>query len=441
MPREDILSRQSLINTGQSDYNAKISNNRVIYPAIVVPYGTNDNSEQNRIRARIVAVQDDGKIQGKTSSLNEENYNHYAGRDRGILDEDLVLCMPLLPDFFHVKPQVGEMVFVIVENPADASSVRYWIGPIITSKLKLNYQGYEDSFKMFNKTSFISNPKTSSNINLSMILPGESDVAIQGRNDSDLILKNREALLIAGKFSDIKNLKINTENPSFLRLKQINSTSFKETPTIDKTIMHRINAEIVQNNDKFTGSIIVKDAITNLELINDSNSYLKRSDTLNWLNQRIYETKIKYPNWEFSSKTEEYKNSLKNFYQIPTPDIGSSNNLTIDNQNLLAKYSEATLVSTNINIYSPRGKFRGDDIKSFEKNKDLKNFGTFADSLHPAVFGDETIRLFDLIIRLLLSHVHTPQSPLIQEALAYELKKYTVDGALQNLISNHIRIN
>lgn len=443
MPKEDILAQRALQNAGQGNYSANMSSSRGIYPAIVVPYGTNDNSEQNRIRVRIVNVQEDGKIQGKSNSGNEENYNNYAGKDRGILDENLVLCMPLLPEFFHVRPQVGEMVFVIVENPGDASSVRYWIGPIISSKLKLSFQGYEDAFKIFNKTSFISNQKTSGDLNLSTLLPGDADVAIQGRNDADLILKNREVFLIAGKFSDQKNFQVNTEYPSYLRLKQINNATATESEKGTVVIVkHKINVEIAQDNsNKFVGTIIVKDAVTSLELINDSNSYLVRSDIINWLNDQIDSAKEKYPNWEFSSSAPEFKNYLTRFDKTSTPDTGSALLTTTSNQEILQKYSEAIMVSTNINIYSPRGKFRGDDIKSFEKNQDLKSFGQFSDTLHPAIFGDETLRVLDLIIKLLLNHIHTPEMPLVQTSLSDELKKYTVDGLLQNLISNHVRIN
>jgi hypothetical protein len=436
MPKIDSLSQRNLDSIGQGNYNSSIARTRGIYPAIVVPYGVNDNSEQNRIRARIVSIQDDGKIQGKSNSANEENYNNYAGKDNGIKDGDLVLCIPFLPQFFYVKPQVGEMVYVIIENPADASSLRYWIGPIITSKLKLAFQGYEDAFKIFNKTSFISNSKTSNNFNLSFLLPEDSDVAIQGRNDADLILKKREALLIAGKFSDIQNLKINTESPSYLKLKQINNVAQSQSEKGQiVVVLQKITANISQNqNNYFVGNVVVKDAITNFELINDSNSYLEKKDVLDWTTQKIKDVKGKYPNWEFNSSSEEFKNFPSRFDET----ISTSQLNPLDN---LLKYSEALLTSTNINLYSPRGKFRGDDLKSFEINKDLKTFGTFSDSLHPAIFGDESIKLLDLIIRLLLNHIHTPQMPLLETELTNELKKYTVDGKLQDLISNHIRIN
>lgn len=444
MPKGDILSQKSLQNMGQGDYSASISSNRSIFPAIVVPYGTNDNSEQNRIRARIVNVTDDGKIQGRSSSKNEDNYNAYAGKDRGILDEQLVLCMPLLPEFFHVRPQVGEMVFVLMENPSDNASVRYWIGPIISSKLKLKNQEFEDSYKMFNKTDFISNPKTSGSIELSSVFPQDSDVAIQGRGDADLILKNREALLIAGKFDDLQNFVVNTKQPSYLNLKQIDNTApTTEAAPITK-ITHTIYAEVTinQSNNKYIGSIVVKEKSSNGELKNETISYNLRKDSLNWLNEKILEAKKNYTNWEFISKTEEYKDAQPNYNSkkiaSATAQMATT---TANNETLLKKYSQAALVSTNINIYSPRGKFRGDDIKSFEINTDLKSFSKFSDTLHPAIFGDETVRLLDLIIRLLLSHIHTPEMPLVQTSISDELKKYTIDGWLQNLISNHIRIN
>ena len=53
---------------------------------------------------------------------------------------------------------------------------------------------------------------------------------------------------------------------------------------------------------------------------------------------------------------------------------------------LIPRYSQANITSTNVNIFSNIGKFRDGSISSFEKNEDLKSFGEFADTLHPAVF-------------------------------------------------------
>lgn len=111
------------------------------------------------------------------------------------------------------------------------------------------------------------------------------------------------------------------------------------------------------------------------------------------------------------------------------------------NTQLIPNYSQANLISTNINIYSPRGKFRDSNLSKFEINEDLKSFGEVADTLHPAVLGDEVIKLFDIIIKVLLNHIHTPQLSLVPTPDSEELSSYTVDGNLQRIISNHIRIN
>jgi len=447
MPGIDSISKSSLQKNGVGDYSANIGSDRAIYPAIVVPYGTNDNSEQNRIRARIVEVDENGKIKGKTDSTPKaadgiENYNNYSGKDRGINDENLVLCIPLLPEFFHVRPQVGEMVFVILENPKDTAGARYWIGPIISSKLKLESQLYEDAVKIFNKTDFISNTKTSSSIELTNLLPSESDVALQGRNDADLMLKNRELLLVSGKFNNRKsgNLTINTDSPSFLRLKQFDNLNIQTPIPPPSVIIYGISADVmIDTNGLFIGTIVVTHLTSNGELKRETNSYSNRKFIIDWLKEKIKEAKEKYKGWKFSSNADEFKTEPANANIKPTPTPTTSP--PTSNQQLLQKFSQATLLSTNINIYSPRGKFRGNDLKNFEKNADLKSFGEFADTLHPAIFGDEVVRLFDIIIKLLLTHIHTPQMPLLTTALADELKKYTVDGYLQNLLSYHVRIN
>lgn len=112
-----------------------------------------------------------------------------------------------------------------------------------------------------------------------------------------------------------------------------------------------------------------------------------------------------------------------------------------DGEELIPVYSQGNLTSTNINLYSIRGKFRDTGIGAFEINEDLKSFGDLANTLHPAVFGDELIKLLDLIVRVLLNHIHTPQLPLLPTPESEEIASYTVEGNLQRIISNHIRIN
>jgi len=311
---------QSLLNANGQGNNYSQGNQaaRNIYPAIVI--NINDPLDQNRIVARIINLDENGNIKG--------------GRDRDVPDEQLPFCTPMLPEHFHVRPLVNEMVFVFLENPSDNSAPRYWIGPIINSKFKLKFQEYKDAIKIFDYTVFNVNETTQNKPKVVTAFPEQADVAIQGRGDADLMLRQREAYLVAGKFK-LSTFDINTETPSYLQLKQI-------------------------DNNK-TGP--------------------------------------------------------------------------------LKAYSQANFQSTNINIFSPIGKFRNSDLASFEKNEDLKSFGEFAGTLHPAVFGDELVKLLDLIIKVLLTHIHTPQNQMLPIPESKQLQEYTVDGSLQNLLSKYIRIN
>lgn len=317
------LSQTLLSNSGQDKTSSDGTvSNRIVYPAKVV--NSSDPSGQNRLQVRIVDVAIDGKQKG--------------GRDAHATDSQLPWCMPLVPEFFHVRPQVDEMVWVILENPYDNSSTRYWSGPIISSQYKLKFQKWDEAIKIFEISNFPPNQPKSSNINASIIFPGQGDVALQGRDDADLILKPREIFLTCGKFQKGTN-DPNIKSPSFIQLRQF----------------------------------------------------------------------------------DEKSNSA----------LGVS----------LPQYSQMNAQSTNINLYSPNGKFRSKEDAALELSEELKNFGELAQKLHPTVFGDELIKLLDIIIKVLLNHIHTPQLPLVSTAESSTLQSYSISGKLQNLLSSHIRIN
>lgn len=315
----DDLTQSLLQSNGQGNFHSQGNQAvRNIYPAIVI--NIDDPTEQNRIIARIINL--------------DENDNVLGGRDRDTPDDKLPFCVPMLPEHFHVRPLVGEMVFIFLENPSDNSAPRYWIGPITTSKLKLKTQTYKDAVKIFDYSVFNVNEKIDNKPKVATAFPEQADVAMQGRDDADLILRPREAYLVSGKFKP-NTTEVNVDTPSYLQLKQFDSVS---------------------------------------------------------------------------------KGPLK-------------------------AYSQANLQSTNVNIFSPIGKFRDKNLSKFENNPELESFGEFAQSLHPAVFGDELVKLLDLIIRVLLTHIHTPQKPLVPIPESKDLQEYTVEGALQNILSKYIRIN
>ena len=323
MPGIDKLLKSTLQSQGLSDGISSEGNqsSRNIYPAIVI--NNEDPLGMKRVIARIISLNEEGEVIG--------------GRDRDTPDNELPFCVPMMPNHFHIIPLIDEMIYVFLENPEDNSAPRYYIGSQINSQFKLKFQEYNEANEVFSYTDFNLNPNKDNNLQAFSALPKEGDIALQGRTDSDLILRPREVFLVAGKFQK-GTLDINTETPSSIQI-------------------------IQQENDE---------------------------------------------------------------------DV---------NPDLLPRYSQINSTSTNINIYSHRGRFRDSSLASFEINEDLNSFGELAQTLHPAVFGDELIKVLDLIIKVLLNHIHTPQKPALSFPELNELSSYTIDGNLQRIISNHIRIN
>ena len=332
------FSNSMLQSSGQASSLSSMggSKGKMVFTGIVVPNGNKDPMGMNRIRVRIIALDETGNIKGKKTN-QDENYNSYSGKDAGIIDDKLPLALPLLPEFIHIRPRVGEMVYIFIENPDDVTSPRFWLGPVINSQLKLNFQSYEESAKIYEYNTGVVNKTITDEVYNNLAFPGEFDISIQGREDSDLVLKSRELILSAGKFEQ-GTFKKNVSSPCNVQLKQ------------------------------FSNSIV-------------------------------------------------------------------------DKKDKIDKYSQANITSTNVNLYSSIGKFRNKETKDYEKNDFLEIFGELSDSLHPLPFGDELIKLLDIIIRLLLSHIHTPQKPLLSNELSKLLQEYTIDGKLQDIISKFVRIN
>jgi len=342
MGKNDFTSMsESLLSMGgQDNYRGDPSSSlRIIYAAVV--RSTDDYAGFNRLKAEIVTLDENGAIK--------------PGKDRDTPTDKLPICIPLLSEFSHIRPQVGEMVLVISENPLDLTSTRYWLGPVISQQTKLPYQSYTDASEIFNINNFsqkntASNPTTNNLNKAAFYYPQPSDIALQGRQDADITFSPRSVLIRAGRFKK-GTTDLNTNTPCQIEIKQV------ETENVNP-------------------------------------------------------------------------NSIRIFDRLAL------------SESTFVPYSQINFQSTNINIYSPEGKFKKPNLGTdVELSTRLKDFGSLADSLHPTVFGDELIILLRLILRFLITHVHTPQSPAVPNNLTLQLEPYLTGTKLQDLISNVVRIN
>lgn len=190
-------------NTG--DYNKHSKPNRILFMGVVE--SSTDSSDANRIKVRIKGVDD-----------------HIGSAS------ELAYAFPLLQKFVHVVPRVGETVWVLTPDLNNLFMDRLYIGPIISQPQNLNKDPHVASSTAGLSGGFSKlKPAPSTIPENEGVYPTTTEVAIQGRKNTDIIFKDSEILIRAGKF-EINNKvgdipKFNKKNPSYIQIKQ--SVSYK----------------------------------------------------------------------------------------------------------------------------------------------------------------------------------------------------------------------
>jgi hypothetical protein len=216
------MSESLLSMSGQEGAGSKSDGLRIIYPAIVRI--TDDYAGFNRIKAEIIEIDSEGKEKPGKDRNNVEGGEKV---DLNLKYARLPICIPLLPEYAHIRPQIGERVLVILENPNDLTSKRYWIGPLISQQVNLEGQSYSSSEEMFNQNNFsqkntASNPTTGSLNKAAIYYPQPSETAFQGKQDADITFAPRYAITRVGRFKK-GTTELNKDTPCYLEIKQVDS--------------------------------------------------------------------------------------------------------------------------------------------------------------------------------------------------------------------------
>lgn len=136
--------------------------------------------------------------------------------DNRTANNDLPWSYPLLPKFFHIYPQVGEMVRVFLEDTKFSERSRFWLGSIISQPQKI---GFDSKFTALSTTNLgITKPEKAPSTypDADGVFPTKTDIAIVGKVNTDVILRINEVHIRAGKHENNDILKLNTENPALI---------------------------------------------------------------------------------------------------------------------------------------------------------------------------------------------------------------------------------
>ena len=158
-------------------------------------------------------------------------------------------AMPLLPKFIHIKPKVGECVYILNAISNNLNSQRYYIGPVISQMSHLDEEPYYLDAMAFYNGSYKSaeqNPEMPKKQNgiknhPNGVFPDEEDISIEGRKNCGVQIKDNELRMKAGlkktNVSDRREITFNQKDPAYIQLKYFEdrddtTDKFKSTATI-----------------------------------------------------------------------------------------------------------------------------------------------------------------------------------------------------------------
>ena len=153
------------------------------------------------------------------------------GLDVQLSNDNLPWCYPLLPKFFHLYPQVGEMVRVFIEDMKYPERSRFWLGSVISQPQNIGFDSMYSALSTTNMGRTIPNPAPATYPDSDGVFPLKTDVAIVGKVNADVILRINEVHIRAGKHENNNILKLNTKNPAEISLvyEQLTTTSPNNT--------------------------------------------------------------------------------------------------------------------------------------------------------------------------------------------------------------------
>ena len=167
--------------------------------------------------------------------------------------DDIPYAFPLLPKMLHIRPKVGESVFILTADN-DTFSTRRYIGPIISQPQRMERDDYNTTaLSMFPGAYYTPEPTAASNPETHGAYPDTEDIAIMGRRNADIQIKTNDVRIRAGvKKSNPVNRYVSTfnkKNPAYLKLKYHEDRNEKDPYCSTATLVaDKIN--LIGNNAK-----------------------------------------------------------------------------------------------------------------------------------------------------------------------------------------------
>jgi hypothetical protein len=207
---------------------------------------------------------------GKVVSIDDYNDAgrikvRVLGVDNNKVDSEAFDAFPMLPKHINIVPKLKEGVLIFTFKSGNNKVDRMYLGPIIPQPQFLNKADFDlEAWNAFSFGIQDLGPAPTERKKIRGGYPKKDDIAIQGRKNTDLILKENEVLLRAGKFvfkgdpannsaspdefDDKLGYKFNSRTQGYIQIKYNaqtnipkNSNESKEFGTITNIVSNKIN--------------------------------------------------------------------------------------------------------------------------------------------------------------------------------------------------------
>jgi hypothetical protein len=193
--------------------------------------------------------------------------------DDKVVDEEIPFVYPLLPKMVHIKPKIGELVLVILTEVGNGFSNRYYVGPIISQPQYMDDESHiYRALSLYPGSMKTPDVAPSLNPNSHGAFAKDEDIAIYGREKSDIILTDNDVRVRCGSrlkdFNEKGGVSFNRTDPAFLHLKHTDNKrgetgdEYRSTATL---VADKIN--LIGNQSKIPFRTNDKDDLINDEEI------------------------------------------------------------------------------------------------------------------------------------------------------------------------------
>jgi hypothetical protein len=211
-----------------------------------------ENNVKNIYYAEVVSIDDvtdGGRIKVRIADL-----------DNKTLDDQLPDAYPAIPKFLHIYPQVGEIVRVFIEDTRYPQRGRHWMGNIISQLHKIGRDGFLTALSTTNVGLGAPDKAPSTVPDAAGVFPDIQDIALLGRDNTDLMLKSKQVLLRVGRHEVDDILALNKKNPATIQMDMASDGSMSSIIQLADKIALITHA----GNPKLPAVNIDSDAITKI---------------------------------------------------------------------------------------------------------------------------------------------------------------------------------